>query len=198
MKYKIVCDWCGKEVERKRSCIKEHNYCSRTCLGKGNAERFRLYRTKRCDYCGKQFEYFGHHSKRNLHFFCCKECSAAFKEKKSVAVCNWCDKTIIRKESAISRYGSHNFCDRGCYQDFLNFEMSGAKNQRVCGKSLYRILAGMGIGRKLKTKEHVHHKDGDHCNHSLENLMIISPNEHSIIHSEEKARDEYGRFIKQE
>jgi hypothetical protein len=76
--------------------------------------------------------------------------------------------------------------------------MAGAKNQRVCRKSLYRILAGMGIGRELKTEEHVHHKDGDHSNHSLENMIIISPNEHSIIHSAEKARDENGRFIKKE
>ena len=32
MKYKINCDWCGKEIHRCQSQIKRHNFCSRNCL----------------------------------------------------------------------------------------------------------------------------------------------------------------------
>ena len=42
MKLKIQCDWCGKEFERNHNHIHEKNYCCRACLGKANAERFRL------------------------------------------------------------------------------------------------------------------------------------------------------------
>ena len=70
---KIRCDWCGKEFERKKEHIHERNYCSRACLGKVNAERYRLQSLKICSNCGKEFEYRGNHKKRNQHFFCCKE-----------------------------------------------------------------------------------------------------------------------------
>ena len=31
MKYKITCDWCGKEIYRTPSHIKAHNFCCRSC-----------------------------------------------------------------------------------------------------------------------------------------------------------------------
>lgn len=82
MKLKIQCDWCGKEFERNHNHIHEKNYCCRACLGKANAERFRLKSLRTCDNCGKIFEYRGNHKKRNEHFFCCLECSYEFKVKK--------------------------------------------------------------------------------------------------------------------
>lgn len=47
MKLKIQCDWCGKEFERNHNHIHEKNYCCRACLGKANAERFRLKSLRR-------------------------------------------------------------------------------------------------------------------------------------------------------
>ena len=196
MRLIVKCDWCGKEFERKRVQVKRHNYCNRACLGKANAERFRLYRIKKCDYCGREFEYRGHHAKRNKHYFCCKECSGAFKAKPVTGFCDWCGKAITRKKSAICRFGIHNFCDRGCYQDFLNFEMAGAKKQRVCGKILYRRMAGIKSGRDLSTEEHVHHLDGNPLNNNFENLLVVSGRDHAKIHAAQKGRDRYGRFIK--
>ena len=196
MKSSVICDWCGKEFERKQAQIKKHNYCCRACLGKANAERLRLHQIKKCDYCGREFEYRGRHAKRNEHFFCCKECSDAFKARPVTVLCDWCGKAITRKESAIYRFGIHNFCDRGCYQDFVNFEMAGAKNQRVCGKTLYRRLAGMKAGRELATEEYVHHLDGNHLNNDFDNLLVVSCSDHSKIHAAQKTRDNNGRFIK--
>ena len=34
MKSRVICDWCGKEFERKQAQIKKHNYCCRACLEK--------------------------------------------------------------------------------------------------------------------------------------------------------------------
>ena len=193
---KIRCDWCGKEFERKKEHIHERNYCSRTCLGKVNAERYRLQSLKICSNCGKKFEYRGNHKKRNQHFFCCKECGYAFKEKKIYVPCDWCGKPIYKKRSDVAR-NKHNFCDVGCYLDFLNFEMAGAENQKVAGKIVYRRLAEMEIGRTLREDEEVHHIDGNHRNNNVDNLEVLTVSEHAKIHAAQKRRDQYGKFIKQ-
>ena len=195
MLLKIQCDWCGKEFERKSCHIHKKNYCSRICLGKANAERFRVKSLKQCDNCGKFFEYRGHHNKRNEHFFCSAECSYEFKVKKISVPCDWCGRPIYKKRSDVAR-NEHNFCDYGCYIDYINFEKAGADNQMVSGEKLYRRLAEMKIDRKLHEDEEVHHVDGNHKNNSLENLQVVTASEHSKIHASQKERDSRGRFIK--
>lgn len=198
MNLRIKCDFCGKEFERKHSNIHERNYCSHACLGKANSARFSAIRPKKqCDYCGKTFEFFGKHKLRNKHFFCCKECGFAFKEKKVNVNCDWCGQSILRKRTDVVR-NKHNFCERGCYQNFINFEKAGAPNQRVSGKVLYRFLAELKIGRKLLPGEEVHHIDGNHLNNNPDNLLVVSASEHSKIHANQKRRDKFGKFIKQE
>lgn len=195
MKLKIHCDWCGQEFERKKSQIKDNNYCCRSCLGKANAERFRIKRIKVCDNCGREFEGINKHRSRNKHFFCSQECSNVFREKKIYVPCDWCGKLIYKKRSDVER-NQHNFCDQGCYIDFINFAKAGAPNQRVAGSVLYRKLAEMKIGRELKKNDEVHHIDGNHLNNGSDNLPVVTMSEHSKIHAAQKERDVYGRFIK--
>lgn len=195
MTLKIKCDWCDNEFERKKSAIKNNNYCSRACLGKSNAERFRLNRIKICDNCSIEFEGNNKHKNRNKHFFCSVDCYNAFKERKIKVNCDWCNKTFYKKAFDFKR-NKHNFCDRGCYLDFINFAKAGASNQVVAGTVLYRKIAEIKIGRKLLHDEEVHHIDGDHSNNSINNLQVITASEHSKFHASQKSRDIYGRFIK--
>lgn len=196
MKLQIQCDFCGKSFERNSSQIKERNYCSRSCLGKANAERYRLQSIKTCDNCGKGFEYYGHHKSRNNHFFCCAACGYEFRTTKVSVPCDWCGTPVIRKRSEVER-NKHNFCDMDCHQDFINFENAGAPNQKIAGMTIYRMMAERKIGRPLTEKEIVHHIDGDHTNNSQDNLQVVSASEHSSIHAAQKRRDDRGRFTKQ-
>ncbi len=196
MRLKIRCDWCGKEFEREKGRIHDRNYCSRACLGKANAERYRLQSLKTCSNCGKEFEYRRNHKKRNKHFFCCVECGYVFKVKRIYVPCDWCGKPIYKKRSDVAR-NKHNFCDAGCYIDFINFEMAGAKNQRIAGKVVYRKLMETEIGRPLREDEEVHHIDGNHSNNNVGNLEVLTASEHSKIHAAQKRRDQHGRFIRQ-
>lgn len=38
------------------------------------------------------------------------------------------------------------------------------------------------LGRKLKKDEHIHHIDRNKLNNSLDNLLVVSPKEHTLIH----------------
>ena len=196
MKLQIKCDWCGKVFERKPGSVKERNYCSKACLGRANAERYRVQSLKTCDNCGREFEYRGHHRSRNRHFFCCAACGYAFKIKTVQVRCDWCGAKFTRKRSDVER-NQHNFCDVGCYLDYINFEKAGAPNQKVAGKILYRTIAERNLGRPLKDDEEVHHIDGNHLNNSPDNLQVLSASEHSVIHASQKERDSLGRFTKQ-
>lgn len=47
---------------------------------------------------------------------------------------------------------------------------------------LHRYLMEVKIGRNLKKNEHVHHINGDFTDNRIENLKIVTPQEHRHIH----------------
>lgn len=46
----------------------------------------------------------------------------------------------------------------------------------------HRVIMSKHLGRPLLRNEHIHHKDGDGLNNSLDNLQLVSPRLHSQIH----------------
>lgn len=61
----------------------------------------------------------------------------------------------------------------------------GYRQTRVNGKAVreHRVIMERHLGRKLEPWEHVHHKDGNKLNNEIENLAVISAEEHNKEHS---------------
>lgn len=192
---KVICDWCGSEFDRKNSKIGLRNYCSRACLGKANAVRFRNGRIKTCDNCGRGFEYKGHHTGRNSNFFCCKECADVFRTKQIEVECDCCGKRFMKKRSDIART-DHNFCCEECYRNYIELTKDHRKGPEYGKKPLYRILMEKKLGRELTSDEEVHHIDGNHLNNDPANLEVLSKSEHAKKHAKLKNRDEMGAFVR--
>ena len=75
-------------------------------------------------------------------------------------------------------------------------EMCGYRAIYVNRKKVYehRHVMEMHLGRKLSSKEHVHHKDENRLNNDVSSLELISASEHAHEHWPKRVRDEFGRF----
>lgn len=76
---------------------------------------------------------------------------------------------------------------------------SGYKMIQINGKRIYihRYVMEQHLGRKLDTREHVHHVDGNTYNNELSNLQLILASDHAVRHNRERIRDKKtGKFLK--
>lgn len=113
---------------------------------------------------------------------------------------NWVKCFTCNKD--IYRYPSHkktrNYCNSSCRSKdvikghgFKKTGKSAVNNpyKRICfnGKRVYehRYLMELHLGRKLTTKEHVHHINGNQQDNKLENLSLMNSKEHGKITHDE-------------
>lgn len=70
-----------------------------------------------------------------------------------------------------------------------------AQYTTIKGQYAHRVVMEEALGRKLRSDEVVHHKDGDTLNNKLENLEVIQGNgRHLWWHARERAEAECGHW----
>ena len=191
-----VCEYCGKKYHVIESRDGSAKYCSRECADKA------LHGIKNCtcSQCGKKF----HMKKsqkdrydRNLGIFCSQECLNKY------------------KKIAYSGSGNHQFGLKGPLNASFNGDITYKKNHKLIEREVYcpdhpfcnkngrvwehRLVVEQNFqlfdtkyftvinGKHyLIPRISVHHKDGDHNNNDISNLMPCTISEHRKIHEEIK------------
>jgi len=148
----------------------------------------------RCEYCGQTFEKYESQMKGKQHYFCSRECLAAFKKAGGYPKV---------KHPHLSEYNRLHNAERMTpdvrakisksmtlkYRE----ELSRARTDRGAGKTYrkhfarheHRIVAEQILGRPLRKGEVVHHINRDVRDNRPENLMIFpSQAEHARWHKE--------------
>jgi len=113
-------------------------------------------------------------------------------------VCTNCGKEFIR---CMRRKRTAPMCSVQCYREWIakhgreHRAPVGTLRQDTQGRTIIKLADGrwglysrylveQNLGRKLKSSEIVHHKDGYRSNNQLHNFQVVTQSQHMKIHRE--------------
>jgi very-short-patch-repair endonuclease len=145
----LTCETCGTSVQRYKSQVKKHVYCSKECADKGKVgkplnhglkgEKHPQYRgvlvETDCLVCGARFK-----KKVRDQVTCSIECGIKYKQSKKHYTSTKCE--TCGKEFRYSPSRKRRFCSRNCYVKSRvgkprSHDMSGENNPRWKGIRIY-------------------------------------------------------------
>lgn len=167
-------------------------------VGKRSEKQTKAHYHK-CLLCGDDFMSYKTKSK-----VCSNECKIKYisiKMRKGKYIkCIICEKEFWKKPSEDRRGGQRKYCSWACmtsdkklslpYGEYLSYDGYIVVNRTTDGRKQikkHRLIMEEHIGRKLSSKEIVHHKNENKLDNKIENLQIVSRSEHNIIHKKLRA-----------
>ncbi len=148
----------------------------------------------RCKICDKEFYAKPSHLKRGWGLYCSRECQHKSLLKGKFVSCVICKKKTWRIPRDLRKSRSKKFfCSKSCQTIWRNRYYSGPKHPNWKGGDhveYRKLLAQNGItpackicGQKDKRVLIVHHKDKNHRNHKIDNLVWLCLNCHHLVHN---------------
>lgn len=136
-----------------------------------------------CDNCGTHFEKWAHHRHKNADG-CRRKCMDILLGKSSVIKCGFCQKMLCKTSAQLNRSMSGEvYCNTTCSNLGRNKFRKDIPNYNYRGWALSQLPQECSICKfnDIRALE-VHHIDRDRTNNSLDNLVILCANCHSIEH----------------
>jgi hypothetical protein len=136
-----------------------------------------------CDWCKKMFnvsKYQKSKKKKGRNIFCSKQCHRQGISKRQSGNNNsFFGKT--HTDQVINNIKKANFkTGKSIVNGYVIINPVRGKSKAT---KEHRSIMEQHLGRKLLSKEHVHHIDGNKLNNDISNLLLTSPKEHTIIHN---------------
>jgi endogenous inhibitor of DNA gyrase (YacG/DUF329 family) len=172
----VKCLGCGKECYMPKNRLDTFKYCSRTCKNKfGNITKI----IATCGICNKEFSHIS--SRANNAKYCSRRCyydSQKMKGKKEYK-CHHCEKVFIGHAAH-----KRKFCSKECV----------GKNTRSIWQPKFTTVRKKMLREGLMNECEkcgyneipqilgVHHIDENRENNNRNNLMVVCPMCHSILH----------------
>lgn len=155
------CPTCGVDVYRSRGQT-DKKFCSRAC----HAEAMRCGEPKPCERCGAEMYVVPSYPNRR---FCGRECYEATRIQASGVGRFHNGREVIRDSGGYLRIWepSHPASNQGRVQE-------------------HRWVMEQHLGRLLATDEHVHHINGVKDDNRIENLTVLSHDQHSRLTQAER------------
>ena len=162
-KVKVICAYCGKIEYVRPSRAQKYCCCSVECLGKYNSMRYSKRVTLQCPICGKTYEC--KQSKIRHHRTCGdSKCQSAWRSQNNTGSNNPNYKKV---------------------EDILKQQSAEAKHEK--SKTIYQHVVkeafGLNAVAQIPKGYVIHHKDANHSNNDVHNLVLLPKSAHRLIHT---------------
>lgn len=191
-----VCCSCGKEYFAHANKLNS-KYCSRRCSGKANNRKPQI-QARICPICSTEFQ-----PKQSKIIYCSIQCKNESQRIEKEFTCAYCGKVFYRKPSDARKNKTGNFfCDNDCrikwwrgerhnwwksgFHFRLGYKVVLQKHHKY--KFEHRLIMEEHIGRKLSRDEVIHHINGNRLDNRIENLVIMTNEEHGRLHNPPKRK----------
>jgi len=150
-------------------------YCNRKCMALDS----RLQLISTCNECNTQFEHLA--SRANIAKYCSPICYHKAMSRKGTKEysCFHCQVKFLSSPSKNRKYCSKTCVNKSAKENFK--PKYSTVRKAMLSRNMLKKCANCGFDTYPKILG-VHHKDRNRDNNSLENLIVLCPNCHSIEH----------------